>query len=183
MKYFLTTLLIIICTTAKTYADITKKIIKTLSKSNNYEFRFTQNINKKKEAGNCILLFNGKINCIYDNSSKILISDGKNLIIKNKNSDIPNFYKLKNTTFYKILDKDYLISKLHKSSVNDKNGEIFLQLNYQDIGIKIFFDEEKLLLKGWQTTDMYNNSVFTEIKILEINKIIDENLFDINKFN
>ena len=71
MKYFLTTLLIIICTTAKTYADITKKIIKTLSKSNNYEFRFTQNINKKKETGNCILLFNGKINCIFQINLRI----------------------------------------------------------------------------------------------------------------
>ena len=30
---------------------------------------------------------------------------------------------------------------------------------------------------------MYNNSVFTEIKILEVNKSIDEDLFDIKKFN
>ncbi len=183
MKYFLTTLLILILTSTKAYSDIAKKIINTLVNSNNYEFRFTQNINKKKETGNCILSFNKKINCIYDNSGKLLISDGKNLIIKNKNSDIPNFYKLKNTTFYKILDKNYLISELNKSNVKNKNGEIFVNLNYQDIGIKVFFDKEKLLLKGWQTTDMYNNSVFTEIKILEVNKIINEDLFDIKKFN
>ena len=50
-----------------------------------------------------------KLNCRYDNSGKILISDGKNLIIKHKNSDFPNFYKLKNTSFYKLLDKNYLI--------------------------------------------------------------------------
>lgn len=183
MKYFLITLLILILSTAKASSDITKQIINTLAKSNNYEFRFTQNINKKKETGKCILLFNRKINCKYDNSGKILISDGKNLIIKNKNSDIPNFYNLKNTTFYKILDKQYLISELHKSNIKDKNEEIFVHLNYKDISIKIFFDKKKLLLKGWETTDIYNNSVFTEINVLEVNKIIDEDLFDIKKFN
>ena len=180
MKYFLATLLILILTSTKAYSDIAKKIINTLVNSNNYEFRFIQNINKKKETGNCILSFNKKINCKYDNSGKLLISDGKNLIIKNKNSDIPNLYKLKNTTFYKILDKNYLISELNKSNIKNKNGEIFVNLNYQNIGIKVFFDKEKLLLKGWQTTDMYNNSVFTEIKIQEVNKNIDKNLFDIN---
>ena len=179
MKYLLVTLLILILSTAKASSDITKQIINTLAKSNNYEFRFTQNINKKKETGKCILLFNRKINCKYDNSGKILISDGKNLIIKNKNSDIPNFYNLKNTTFYKILDKQYLISELHKSNIKDKNEEIFVHLNYKDISIKIFFDKKQLFLKGWETTDIYNNSVFTEINVLEVNKIIDEDLFDI----
>jgi len=183
MKYFLVAVLILFLMTSKAYSDITKKIINTLEKSNNYEFRFIQNINKKKETGNCVLLFNRKINCKYDNSGKIIISDGKNLIIKNKNSNNPNFYKLKNTAFYKILDKKYLISELHKSNVKDKNGEIFFYLNYQNIKIKIFFDKEKLLLKGWQTTDMYNNSVFTEIKIIEVNKLIPGDLFDIKKFN
>ena len=183
MKYVLVTLLILILPTTKAYSDIARKIINTLAKSSNYEFRFTQNINENKETGKCILLFNRKINCKYDNSGKILISDGKNLVIKNKNSNIPNFYKLKSTTFYKILDKKYLISELRKSNIKDKNGEIFVHLDYQNIGIKIFFDKEKLLLKGWQTTDIYNNSVFTEINILEVNKVIDEDLFDIKNFN
>ena len=182
MKYFLLAVLILFLTTTKAYSDITKKIINALEKSNNYEFRFIQNINKKKETGNCILLFNRKINCKYDNSGKILISDGKNLIIKNRNSDIPNFYKLRNTAFYKILDKEYIISELHKSNVKYKNREIFVYLNYQDIEIKIFFDKEKHLLKGWQTTDMYNNAVFTEIKVIEVNKLIPGDLFDIKKF-
>ena len=183
MKYVLVTLLFLSPSTTKAYSDISIQIINTLTKSSNYEFRFIQNINENKETGKCILLFNRKINCKYDNSGKILISDGKNLIIKNKNSNIPNFYNLKNTTFYKILDKKYLISELRKSNIKEKNGEIFVYLDYQNIDIKIFFDKEKLLLKGWQTTDIYNNSVFTEINILEVNKVIDEDLFDIKKFN
>ena len=183
MRLFLIFLLIFFLIISRANSDITNEVVKTLENSNNYNFKFIQNINKKKETGNCILSFNKKINCKYDNTDKLLISDGKNLIIKNKNSDIPNLYKLKNTTFYKILDKKYLISELHKSNIKDENGEIFVHINYQDVGIKIFFDKEKLLLKGWQTTDMYNNSVFTEIKIIEVNKIIDEDLFDVKKFN
>ena len=47
----------------------------------------------------------------------------------------------------------------------------------------IFFDEEKLYLKGWETRDIYNNFVSTEIYIREVNKIFDESLFNLNKYN
>ena len=80
------------------------------------------------------------------------------------------------------MDKKYLINELKSKDIKKKNGKIFINLNYQKIDIKVFFDEDKLYLKGWQTTDMYNNSVFTEIKIQEVNKNIDKNLFDI-KYN
>ena len=165
------------------YSDITKKIIDNLEKSDSYNFMFTQKINKKKESGNCILVFDRKINCNYNNSGKILVSDGKNLIIKSKNSEIPNFYKLKNTSFYKLLDKNYLINKLKSTHIKNIEGKLFVKLNYQNIDIEVFFDNEKLLLKGWQTIDIYNNSVLTEINIQDINKIVDEDLFDLRKFN
>ena len=103
-----------------TYADIASKIINNLEKTRNYNFKFIQKINNKKESGNCILVFDRKLNCRYNNSGKILISDGKNLIIKNKNSDFPNFYKLKNTSFYKLLDKSYLINQLKSSDIKNR---------------------------------------------------------------
>tara|TARA_B100001027_G_C16234737_1_gene316467 strand:+ start:557 stop:1108 length:552 start_codon:yes stop_codon:yes gene_type:complete len=165
------------------YPDIAKKIIIKLEKSNSYNFYFTQNINEKKETGQCILVFDRKINCKYNDSGKILISDGKNLIIKNRNSDIPNFYKLKNTSFYKLLDKKYLISQLKSGDIKNKEGKLFIMLDYQNLDIKVFFDEKKLYLQGWQTTDIYNNSVFTEINIQDINKNFDDNIFDLKKFN
>ena len=50
------------------------------------------------------------------------MSDGKNLVIKSNNSNIPSFYKLKNTSFYKLLDKDYLIEQLISNNlIKDKN--------------------------------------------------------------
>tara|TARA_B100001057_G_scaffold71646_1_gene65885 strand:+ start:936 stop:1445 length:510 start_codon:yes stop_codon:yes gene_type:complete len=167
----------------KVYSDVSKKIINNLEKANNYSFKFIQQINQNKETGYCILVFNRKINCKYDNSGKILVSDGKNLIVKVKNSNIPSFYKLENTTFYSILDKQYLINQIIKNNVRNEYGELFTNLNYQDTDIKVFFDQEKLHIKGWKTTDIYNNSVLTEITIKDVNKIINENIFDLEKFN
>ena len=107
MKTFFLFLLIILFSITNTYADVTNKIINNLEKTTNYSFKFIQEINNKKESGNCVLVFDRKLNCRYDNSGKILISDGKNLIIKNKNSDFPNYYKLKNTSFYKLFYLNY----------------------------------------------------------------------------
>ena len=183
MRFLFIYILVFFFITTKVYSDISKKIINNLENANNYSFKFAQQINQNKETGYCILVFNRKINCRYDNSGKILISDGKNLIIKSKNSNIPSFYKLEDTSFYSILDKQYLINQIGKNNVKIKNGRLFTNLNYQNTDIKIFFDKEKLQIKGWKTTDIYNNSVLTEIKIKEINKTINENIFDIKKFN
>ena len=176
-------LLIIFFSITNTYADVASKIINNLEKTSNYNFKFIQKINNKKEIGNCILVFDRKLNCRYDNSEKILISDGKNLIIKNKNSDFPNFYKLKNTSFYKLLDKNYLINQLKLGDVKNNKEKMFIELNYQNIDIKVFFDNKNLFLKGWETTDIYSNSVFTEISIIEINKVVNDNIFDVKNFN
>ena len=181
MKFVLISLLFLFFIITNANSDVTKEIVKTLEKSNNYNFEFVQKINEKKETGNCILVFNKKINCKYNNSNKILISDGKNLIIKNNNSEIPNFYKLENTSLYKILDKKFLIDQLKVKNVREENDNLFINLNYQNVDIKLFFDKDKLHLKGWQTTDIYNNSVSTEIYIREVNEIVNENLFNINQ--
>ena len=183
MRFLLIYISVFFFITTNVYSDISKKIINNLENASNYSFKFAQQINQNKETGYCILVFNRKINCEYDNSGKILISDGKNLIVKNKNSNIPNFYKLENTSFYKILDKQYLINQIKKNSVKSEYGRLFTNLNYQNTDIEIFFDKVKLQIKGWKTTDIYNNSVLTEIKIKEINKIINENIFDLKKFN
>ena len=169
--------------TSKAYPDLSKQIINNLENSENYSFKFTQQINDKKETGNCVLVFNKKINCKYDDLGKILISDGKNIIIKSNNSDIPNFYKLENTSFFKLLDKEYLISELKMNNIKNQNDKIFVRINYQNFDVKVFFDKEKFYLNGWRTTDIYNNSVFTEINIISVNETIDENLFNLKRFN
>ena len=183
MKYFLIFLSIFFFIQSSANSDTAKQIIDNLEKTKNYSFKFVQKINENKETGNCILVFDRKINCKYENNGKILISDGKNLIIKSRNSNIPNFYKLKDTYFYKILDKKYIIDELLKTNVKKGYDNLYIDINYQNIDIKIYFDREKLYLKGWKTKDIYNNSVLTEIKIHEVNGDISENIFDLQKFN
>ena len=182
MRYILVYLLLFLFSISKAYSDIKGQIISNLEKTNNYSFNFVQQINKKKETGNCILVFNRKINCKYDNSGKILVSDGKNLVIKSNNSNIPSFYKLKNTSFYKLLDKDYLIEQLISNNLRKNKDRIYFEINYQNIEIKVFFDKKKLYLSGWETIDAYNNSVFTDISIYEVNKIVNNNLFNLKEF-
>tara|TARA_B100000242_G_scaffold247459_1_gene188329 strand:- start:579 stop:1130 length:552 start_codon:yes stop_codon:yes gene_type:complete len=183
MRYFFVLIFIFFFVTNKAYSDVIKPIIINLEKADNYNFKFKQQINKKIETGTCILVFNRKINCIYDKSDKILVSDGKNLIIKSGDSNIPNFYKLKNTSFYKLLDKNFLIDELAANNIKNENDKLFITLNYQNVDIKIFFDTAGLYLSGWETTDIYNNYVFTEIEIKEVNDIVDENIFDLKKYN
>ena len=183
MRLVILCLLLFSIIISKASSDVTEELVKKLEKSNNYNFKFIQNINEKQETGNCVLEFNKKINCRYDNSNKMIVSDGKNLIIKINSSENLNFYKLENTLFYKVLDKNFLIDQLKIKNIKRKNDSFFIDLNYQNIDIKVFFDKEKLYLKGWQTTDIYNNSVSTDIYIQEVNKIIDKNLFNINEYD
>ena len=60
---------------------------------------------------------------------------------------------------------------------------MYVNINDQNIDIKIYFDKEKLYLRGWETKDIYNNPVLTEIKIQEVNRNISENIFDLQRFN
>ena len=60
-------------------------IIEHFKKINNVSFSFKQNINDKEEKGKCIIEYPKKIYCLYDNhKKKLLVSNGKNLVIKNQ---------------------------------------------------------------------------------------------------
>ena len=70
----------------KANAENKDKIIKNLKNTSNLIFKFEQNINEKIEIGNCTIEYPKKIFCEYTKSNnKILVSNGKSLVIKNKN--------------------------------------------------------------------------------------------------
>ena len=75
------------------FASSDPTIVKKISDTKNFAFDFEQFINDKKETGNCIISFDNKIICKYDVSGKIIVSNGKTLLIKNKNSNFANTYK------------------------------------------------------------------------------------------
>ena len=95
------------------FAATKEKIILNFQKINNISFKFKQTIGEKTEEGNCIIQYPKKIYCIYNNyKKKIIISNGKTLVIKNQNNNQYYRYSLKSTPLYLILNKDLLIEKM-----------------------------------------------------------------------
>ena len=93
-------------------AEIKDKIIQNLKNTNNLDFQFEQNVNGKIENGNCTIEYPKKIFCEYSRSNnKILVSNGKSLVIKTRTSYYR--YPLEKTALNLILDKNFLINKIY----------------------------------------------------------------------
>ena len=167
------------------FASLKEDIILNLEKIENFSFDFEQTINKKKEKGNCIVHYPKKIFCSYDNiNKKIMVSNGKSLVIKNKLNNQYYVYPLNKTPLELILDKKYLISKIKKlNSRLVDNRYLKFTLDSKDQKINIFFDKKTLNLVGWQTEDIYQNLVITFISNIKINKKIDQNIFRLPRAN
>ena len=156
-----------------------KDIISKMQITNNLSFNFIQTIDEKSENGMCILEYPKKIYCEYDGANKkIIVSNGRSLVIKTNNNNNYHFYSLDRTPLKYILDKEYLISKikmLEPRNINDEylNFKIFENNNE----ISIFFDKKSLNLIGWQTKDIYQNLNITFISSVKINQKIDKKKF------
>ena len=174
-KYFIFLFFFIFIT--NTNANNKTQIIENLEKTKNLSFEFEQNINGKIENGNCIIEYPKKIFCKYlKNNDKVLVSNGKSLVIKTTTS----FYRypLQKTPLNLILDKNYLIKR-----INDLNAKIIDQafINYTIIEnnneINVFFDNKTFDLIGWQTKDIYQNLSITLLSSIQISQKISNNLF------
>jgi len=160
-------------------------LISKMQITNNLSFNFTQTINEKSENGMCILEYPKKIYCEYNGANKkIIVSNGRSLVIKTNNNNNYHFYSLDRTPLKYILDKEYLISKikmLEPRSIDNKylNFQIFENNNE----INIFFDKKSLNLVGWQTEDIYQNLSVTFISSVKINQKIDEEKFKLPQNN
>jgi len=166
-------------------ASIKQKIIVNLENTKNFSFNFKQTIDKKTEKGNCVIEYPKKIFCEYDNiNKKIIVSNGKSLVIKNRSNNISYLYPLKKTPLELILDKKYLIKKIKKSiSRTIDNKYINFTLIEKDNKINIFFDIKTLNLIGWQTEDIYQNLVVTFISSISYNQKIDKKKFILPELN
>ena len=174
-KYILIYIFLILIT--NTNANNKEKIINNLNNIDNLNFEFEQNINGKIEYGNCIIEYPKKIWCEYlNNNNKILVSNGKSLVIKT----ISSYYRypLKKTPLNLILDKKFLIDKIYnlKERIIDE-----FYINYtiieNDNEINIFFDNQTFNLIGWQTKDIYQNLNITFLSSIKTNEIINKDFF------
>ena len=175
-KHFIIYIFLILISNAN--ASNKDKIIENLQNTKNFNFDFEQNINGKIEIGNCTIEYPKKIYCKYIKNNKILVSNGKSLVIKTRTS----FYRypLKKTPLNLILDKEFLIKKIGnlKKQILDKTYIIF-EIVENENEINIFFDDKTFNLIGWQTKDIYQNVNITYLYSIQINQQIDKNLFKI----
>ena len=175
-KYILILIFFVLISNSK--AEIKEKIIENLQNVENLKFKFEQNINGKIENGICTIKYPKKIYCKYSKNNKILVSNGKSLVIKTETSFYR--YSLKKTPLNLILDKDFLIKKINilEENVIDENLINFTIIE-NDNEIEVFFDNETFNLVGWKTRDIYQNTNITYLSSIEINKKISKNLFQI----
>ena len=175
LKY--TVLLILLFLITNVNANNKNKIIKNLKNIKNLDFNFEQNINGKIENGNCTIEYPKKIFCEYARSNnKILVSNGKSLVIKT----ITSYYRypLNKTPLNLILDKDFLINKIKilEERIVDESF-INYTIKEKDSEINIFFDKETYDLIGWQNTDIYQNFNITFLSSIRKNRIIPKKIF------
>jgi outer membrane lipoprotein-sorting protein len=173
-KYFLILFFFILF--SNTHAENKDKIIENLQNTENLNFEFEQNINGKVENGNCTIQYPKKIYCKYLKSNKILVSNGKSLVIKT----IVSFYRypLNKTPLNLILDKNFLIQKIE--NLKEKTlGKTFINFEIveKENEINIFFDNKNFNLVGWQTKDIYQNVNVTYLSSIKINQQVDKDLF------
>ena len=172
-------IIIFLVLTFNSNAEIKEKIIQNLKNTKNLDFKFEQNVNGKIENGNCTIEYPKKIFCEYARSNnKILVSNGKSLVIKT----ITSYYRypLEKTPLNVILDKNILINKI--KSLKERtidNNLINFTIFENNNEISIFFDKQTYDLIGWQNTDMYQNFNITFLSSIRKNRVLSKNLFKI----
>jgi|TARA_B100001063_G_scaffold153156_1_gene142871 outer membrane lipoprotein-sorting protein len=173
-------LLIIFLTNINSVAlsSIKENIIKSLIDTNNISFNFEQNINGKIETGNCVLEYPKKIFCKYNLlNKKILVSDGKKIVIKTKNGSYYK-YAISKTPLNYILDKNFLINEiknLEERIIDEKLINFTIIKDEKEINI--FFDKKSFNLIGWQTLDIYQNLNITYLSLQKKNEVLKNNIF------
>ena len=176
-------ILLIVFISPKAPAALKENIITNLKNIENVNFNFEQNINGKIENGNCTIQYPKKIFCKYNlGNQKILVSDGKSLIIKTTASYYK--YPLNKTPLNYLLDKEFLIKKINESKARSIQEKLInFKFIENDNEISVFFDINNHNLIGWQTLDIYQNLSITFLSSISKNKKLKRNLFQIPNRN
>ncbi|MDB9746830.1 outer-membrane lipoprotein carrier protein LolA [Candidatus Pelagibacter sp.] len=165
-------------------SSIKENIINSLINTNNFSFNFEQNINGKVETGNCIIEYPKKIFCKYNKSfDKILVSNGKSLVVKSKSGSYYR-YAIKNTPLNYILDKNFLINEiknLEQRVIDEKFINFTILIDGNEINV--FFDIKNFNLVGWQTLDVYQNLNITYLSSLKKNQKLEKDIFKLPSIN
>ena len=169
-------LVCLISLSSEVNANNKDQIINKLKNTLNLNFDFEQNINGKIEFGNCTIQYPKKMFCDYDKRNKVIVSNGKSLVIKSTSSYYR--YPLDKTPLYFILDKNFLLKKIYELDeeiINNSLVKFTIKENNQSI--EIFFDVDNYNLIGWQTKDIYQNTAVTLLYSVKSNQIVEQKIF------
>ena len=171
----------------KSFSDVnTDKIINYLSSFNTLKSNFIQvNTNGDILTGKIALIRPGKFRIEYNETSLLIISDGKKVAVINKDIKSVSFYSLKDLPASIILFKDISLNAIHllKSKNLENRIEITFTTNKKknDEIIQITFEKQPLIMKKWSIDGL--NETKTEIMFnnLLLDNQIDVKLFDIER--
>ena len=159
-------------------------IIDRFSEINNFSFTFEQITKEKKEVGNCLIKFDNKLRCSYDDKlQKEIIINNRTLVVLQKRYDKIYYYPVSKSPFVNILSKEKLIKLIKKSNLILKDN---IELIYRDENqkkITIFFERKNYELSGWLIEDNFGNEIYFLLQIKKTNSTIDKNYFKIPTIN
>jgi outer membrane lipoprotein-sorting protein len=175
--------LLICLFTQNVFADEKFLVIDKLKTINSLSFEFEQIANDKTETGKCILVFDNKLKCNYfDDKQKEILVNGKTLVVIQKKYNKIYYYPLSKSLFSNILNKENLINFIKQANLTlDDNINLFV-LNESN-KIVILFNKKNYNLLGWKVEDNSQNIINFSIKITNINKNYDYNIFTIPQIN
>ena len=178
-----TIILLILSYYNPTFSSPKNEIISQMRLTNTLSFNFIQSIDGRKENGSCVIKYPKKIFCKYSGlNKKIIVSNGKSLVIKNKSNQNYYIYRLNKTPLELLLDKEYLISKIKNLEPRNVDNKFFaFKISEGNNKINIFFDKKNFWLVGWQTEDIYQKLSITFISSIKINQKIDNKIFILPK--
>ena len=159
-------------------------IIDQILRINNFTFNFEQITKEKVENGSCLIQFDNKLKCNYnDKLQKEVIINNKKLVILQKRYNKIYYYPVSKSPFLNILNKKKLIGLIKKSDLvlNDNIELVYLEENKEKI--KVFFNKNNYELIGWLVQDNFQNKIYFSLKIEKINSQIEKNYFKIPAIN
>ena len=164
-------ILFFLLSTTMVHGSVKSQIILNLISTDNLKFKFEQKIDQKVETGSCIIHYPKKIFCRYnDFYKKVLVSNGKSLLINSNKNNQYFRYSLDKTPLNLILDKEFIIKKIRELGDEISIDEYFkFELSYENLDIIIYFDNQDLNLVGWSTIDIYQNKVETKLSVVQKN--------------
>jgi outer membrane lipoprotein-sorting protein len=145
-------------------ADDQIEIIKNVEKVNSLYFNFKQINNNIIETGYCDIMYPNKIHCVYDgDDEKQIFVENDNLIILEKDGK-KNSYRIDNSLFQIILNKEDLTNTIKKSQILDENKKNFIakSSDNQNGTLELYFDKKNYLISGWK----FQNYDKSEIKFI-----------------